>query len=242
MVHTLPPWTSKWRMATIFGQIDQGELAARLGSINSFDRRGDTVFMEDFEAPVLTWTTTPIGTGSDVSLSAASYKNGSQSLKITAGSTSPYIASATKHLALPTQSRLGFECSFSAHDDLKQFAIASALFDGTTRYVATILYDHNGDHIDYYNSGGTYTQIASGIKFKADDNMFMPLKFVIDSSTSKYVRMLFGDTEYDLSDIALWSTASALNPYVSIIITIYGSTGKNPISYIDNVILTQNEQ
>ncbi len=241
MVHTLPPWTSKWRMATIFGQIDQGELAARLKSINTFDRRGDTVFMEDFEAPTLTWTTVAIGTGASVALSAASYKSGSQSLKLTPGSTTTWHASATKLLALPVQSRLGFECSFSADDNTSYFSLGSSMYDGTTRYIQGILYDHANDHIDYYNSGGTYTEIASGIKFKTSIVMFMPLKVVIDYATGEYVRLMFGDTEYNLSGIPLWSGASANNPYCGMEVRHVGTAGNNPISYVDNVIITQNE-
>ena len=46
MVHTLPDYSTKYRMTNVFGNIDHSELAARLGSPSTFDRRGNIIFMD----------------------------------------------------------------------------------------------------------------------------------------------------------------------------------------------------
>ncbi|GAI49683.1 unnamed protein product, partial [marine sediment metagenome] len=42
---------------------DMGELAARLSSIVEYDRRGDVVYLDDFEEPVLKWSPLAAGAG-----------------------------------------------------------------------------------------------------------------------------------------------------------------------------------
>ena len=82
MVHTLPPWTSKYRLVKIFANVDVAELVVRLGSPVSFDRRGNVVLIDDFAASVIKWSYPGYGTGNGHELSTAWAKSGSQSLKL----------------------------------------------------------------------------------------------------------------------------------------------------------------
>ena len=54
--------------ATVFPVTDLGELAARLGSIVSHDRRGDVIWLDGFEDGLDKWQPTTSGSGAAVDL------------------------------------------------------------------------------------------------------------------------------------------------------------------------------
>jgi len=49
MAHGTPDWGVTASKKTIYSLHDMGELAVRLGSIVSFDRRGDVIFSDSFQ-------------------------------------------------------------------------------------------------------------------------------------------------------------------------------------------------
>ncbi|MFH1593720.1 MAG: hypothetical protein ABID09_03365, partial [Candidatus Omnitrophota bacterium] len=85
MAHTNPDYTSKGKLNTITASTDNAELAVRLGSVVTFDRRGNVIFIDDFEGATLFWTTGGAGVGNVEALTAAWGKSGSQSCELTAG-------------------------------------------------------------------------------------------------------------------------------------------------------------
>ena len=68
MVHTLPDYTTKYKTAIVFGNLDHAELAARLGSIDIYDRRGAVIDLDNFEAPYMRWIGETLGGGGNVTL------------------------------------------------------------------------------------------------------------------------------------------------------------------------------
>ena len=61
MAHTLPPWTSKYKLTEVFSGIDVNELAVRLGSPVNLDRRGNIVFIDDVEHALRKWEVSTTG-------------------------------------------------------------------------------------------------------------------------------------------------------------------------------------
>lgn len=241
MAHTRPPWSSKWRMATIFEQIDSGELAARLGSIVTFDRRGNVIGMDDFEGSTLKWEAFTTGAGGSVSLNDTYARNGDQSCKMVPGSGDGMTAYMYKYIPLPRESHVGVECSFTRHADIGDILFHLSFYDGTYLKKCGLGCSFENDKLYYYPQTEIWTEFHDGWVPKTSNYLFSTAKLVIDYSTTDYIRALVNEAEYDLSAYDYYSTGDPTSPYMLLSVTVTNTKAGNPAIYIDDVIITQNE-
>jgi len=241
MVHTLPDYTTKYKMATIFGQIDTGELAARLGSINLFDRRGHTVLMDDFEAGILRWDSDGAGANHTETINAGAAKSGTQSLKLTAGEGAGGQSWIYKYLGVPVSGKLGAEFSFTVDADTKDITIDFRWLDESKFYRALIKYITATDKFTYENSLGATVDLLTSITLRESTKTFHTLKVVIDTDSLEYVRFIIDNQTKDMSGLGLYpdDDLTAASIYLGINHTSAHADVKS--IYVDNIIITQNE-
>lgn len=223
--------------------IGNAELAARLGSIVTFDRRGDVIWMDNFEAVFLNWEHAAVGTGAEIVLSAASRAlNGSQSCKMTTADASGSLAAIFKKLRYPVKGKLGFELSFTHSSDISDHVAEIWLYDGSYIHKAGIVYNTGFNALYYHNSAGVATKIADITGMESDDWLFNKLKFVVDFYAEKYMRVIFNETEYSLADIAYQKVVDTTTmPHLYSQFYIRSDVDDNVTVYVDDVIITQNE-
>ena len=222
--------------------VGNAELAARLGSINMFDRRGDTVWMDDFEAATLRWFTLTDGGGAAVALTVSYVRNGAQSVKLTAGSGDNKYAIIGRTLSLPVMARLGFEASFTVHADLKRIAFSVDVYTGAHRHYIEIIYNIVDKTLTYLGTDGNPHSFVTDLELYKSARMFHTLKVVADYSTGKYIRCILDDQTYDISSYSYYSLVSPAElARCDLGIGATNSKAGNPSIYIDNVIFTQNE-
>ena len=241
MVHTLPDYTTKYRMATVFGQIDTGELAARLGSIVTFDRRGNVVWLDDFEYGLEKWELSGDGTGNTSAISTTHVLTKQNSLKLVCGSDGLKMYTASTFHHLPVLGRIGFEIAFKIDADFDYVYINESIIVGEARIRPRIKIDYTNSKIELYNSAGNWPDILTGISFATEKSFFHRLKFVVDYSTKKYVRLLFDNQAVDISAHSCKEDISAVTDRFIVQTQWFGDAAANSEIYIDNVILTQNE-
>jgi len=228
-------------MAKIFGQIDSGELAARLGSINTFDRRGNVLWMDDFEGASLNWQSTTLGVGAGVTLSTAYKLTGSQSCKLTTANTVNATADIYRYLSFPVLSKIGWEMAFTSDVDFDYLTWTMNLFSGTYWSTANIKYDNSEKKIYYGDSGGEWQDIAVVEELDDGPHLFNIIKLVADFNLRYYTRLILNDVEYPLSSYVMRHVESDIRPRLYIDYTIRTGVAANTSSYVDNVIITQNE-
>lgn len=241
MVHTLPPWTTKYKMVTVFGNIDDAELAARLGSIVRYDRRGKVIFYDDFEAPVIHWSDHSYYGASTYYLSSLTSDLGSQCVCFAPDAAKNSIAGIRRYFPLPPTTRLGFEVAFWHTFAKLETWIYISIFDGTTEYLGTITYNGDDETIKIDSSGGD-TTVASGVVVPTSYHCFNHMKVVVDYSTKKFVRLIFNDTEYDISTHSMDSGGSGNDPHIRIYIRTETKSTVARLAYIDNFIMTYAEE
>lgn len=222
--------------------ISREELAARLGSISTFDRRGEIIFKEDFENGNLkTWTSgtlTGSGTGGEATISNAKSLSGQRSCRITTGNVSGDDWTIKRRIIVPFVSRFGLElASILPSSNLGYFRMDLVYYTGTVYYAGGLYYD--GTNLKYYNTGGTYTTIEA--LALNTGSIFHRFKLVLDFLTHKYVRAIVDNNFYDLSSYLLYTTASANSPYLDIQILVANGAAANVSFYVDDIIVTQNE-
>lgn len=225
----------------IYTVTDIGELAARLGSIVTFDRRGNVIWLDDFEGTENKWVLGGSGEGYNFVISAEAARNGCFSGKLNPGILEGNYGFITHSCPYPVLSKLGLECSFTWDTDIKIISLRLHLYTGTDYYWAQIKYDEGEKKLYYRGVPFGWYEFASDVRLLVYFNHFHTAKLVADFATGRYERFILNNREYDLSSYKLATNTSTYYPNVyNTIHLTNGSDGINPI-YIDDVIVTQNE-
>lgn len=241
MTHTLPDYSTRYKMTTIFGNIDDAELAARLGSPVTFDRRGNVVWMDDFENTLNKWGAEGNGVGNSQAVNITRARNKTTSVLLTCGSTVAVSSRIFKWLILPVETSIGTEISFSLGDDLDHFDFILRIYDGSNHSYCWLQIDFANSKITYYNDVGGFTDLITGITWDTTFKTWYTIKMVCDYATGKYVRMIFGNKTVDMSTIPMRVLNSGTYPQMRLYLTAYGTAATNATMYLDDFILTQNE-
>ena len=128
MVHTLPDYTTKYKTVRVFANLDHAELAARINNINTYDRRGNIMWWDDFEGSILLWDIGGSGTGRNAELSTAEPLVGSQCCKLTTGDAINNEGGIFRFFQLPTTTTLGAEISFRIWPNINLYTIQTVSY------------------------------------------------------------------------------------------------------------------
>lgn len=241
MGHGTPDWGLTAGQVTVYQLTDMAELAVRLGSIVTHDRRGDVIWLDNFEDGLGKWDSSSSGAGAGVGLSSARARSGWLSALLTAGSDGSRYAEIYRGFNLPVLSRLGVEISFNVPVAFESLVLQLHVLDGSTRYRFEVTYDDANNRLDRLNDAGGLTTVASSVILAGWGKMFHTLKLVGDLTTGKYQRLILNDATYDLSDGAAFSSADAGAARLEMTLRVTGRSAQNDTVHIDDVIVTQNE-
>lgn len=241
MPHGHPDWGVSSALSTVYVLEDMAELAARLGSIVSFDRRGNIVWLEDFEHGVSKWRIAYSGTGYGVSVALDAARSGAYSAKLITRNSSPYNQEMYHYLPAPVLGKIGLEAHTAMTPGLSYIEWRLAVYEGSYVHLAHIRYTLATGILSYYNSGGGYTTIATGLGLLEQHDMFHALKVVVDLVNEVYFYVILDSTVYLLTNIAYRKVAAAIAPNAMITLAIAAPDATPRAAYYDDVIVTQNE-
>jgi len=221
---------------------DMGEIAARLGSPVVYDKRGDVVFYDDFEDPVLKWRLTGAVPGGYVRHDSTSVRSGAQALRFYVPGSGNDNISVYRGIGVLASKSLGLEFSFSYLRTNCHFRVALIYYDGENIHQAEVKIDASALDLSVYNSAAGWTQVASWGALYGSEMLFHTVKMVVDFDTDKYKRLLFGPDEYDVSTVAVLTDTNTTAPHINIrplLATLDSAVGY--LIGLDDVILTQEE-
>jgi len=217
------------------------ELAVRLDSIDEYDRRGDVVALDDFESPLLKW----IGFNSPACtsvLDSTVAKSGSQSVKFTTFAALARYAGLTRSFAVLGTARIGMEfsvCDVSAGMDI---IFRLRYWDGVAGWEARIWYDNSTNSFYVEDTVAlNWVLIATLGAMRLGEQLFYPIKIVVDFTTHTYERFLYENTEYDLSTRIIPALGGVGGEHLVASIQFPNDAGAVGTAWADDFILTQNE-
>ena len=228
-------------MVKIFGQIDSGEVAARQEALSTWDRRGALVWCDDFEAATFCKWGTTIDAPGTCTLSTTEAWRGAQSCKTVTGAVAGNDVILEKRFNLPMDRQIGAELMFHITTGKPLIRLYLAGYNGTDYFGSEVRYDHNTGKLYYWNSAGAFIELPRYDFVSEDFGSWIYMKLVIDTETKKYIRFIFGSSEYDLSALNLRSNADATARLLVLFVYNTALTAAASTVYFDNVILTQNE-
>lgn len=241
MAHTLPPWTTKYRMVKVFANVDNNELAARLGALSTEDRRGDIIWYDDFEADAIHWWKEFSGGTPTMALDTTRAYRGNQCMKLTTDGDNNNWLAMRKEFQHPNEVKIGAECMIKFPLTKAQVTMSLDGYTGSAFYTGQIRYDIDAGEIQYYASPGGWTKLNGSLYDAANKEIWHLMKLVIDWEAKEYVRVIISDMEYNLSGKALVATAIGTSKHIIARVRLDAKEAVAKTCYVDNFIFTQNE-
>ena len=220
---------------------DLGELAARLKSPDTFDRRGDVLWMDVGDKGLGSYAYSYFGVGSSVMVLATYALHGSYALWLTAGSTLSCNAALSKMLANSSMLRAGLEIAFCLLSPALYFRTRLIYFIGTQQLDVNIRYNFATTALEYQGSDGVFYAFATVGQLDNPYGIYHHLKLVVDFTIGHYVRCLFNDIEYDLSAHAVRTAPFVGVSHYELWVVQEGRPLNNDQAIIGHVIMTGNE-
>ena len=241
MAHGHPDYGIGAPVGTIYPVLDIGELATRLGSPDTFDRRGNVIWLDNFEDTLKKWDSDSNDAAGSVEHTAEAARSGAFSVKLTTPPTVDYATWLYCYRPLPVPSKIGFEVSYAMYLQIQYIYLRMSFMTATARYRYYLRYDRYNTTMSYYNSSGGYTDLAGSPSHQMLYHAWNTIKLVADHENNKYVRALLNNFSWDLSDIAPHYTSGSYTPSLYLEIRITNREAGQHYLYLDDVILTQNE-
>ncbi|GAI74201.1 unnamed protein product, partial [marine sediment metagenome] len=156
-----PDWWGNVPSETLHGGLDTGELAARLGSIVTFDRRGNIVWMDEFENGLGPWEVSGGGANNEVYICSEITMHGSLACVLHPGEEDDGEAIIRHNLPFPVLGGIGFEVAFVPQSWMKSFNIILFLYDGARRYDYQARYLHTDGTVRVCTGDDVYTPVGA---------------------------------------------------------------------------------
>lgn len=224
-----------------FPLADMGELAVRLGSPFTYDRRGEVLWMD-----VCDKGTSPFF--ADISSAGASFKtsvkyplHGGYCLKLTSGSDEDHSMYIARIMSYVSMLRCGLEVALFLDMDIEYFKIQILRYTGTQLFTATLRLNYITHTLQCYAGDLIWHYVGPLPAFIAFYGIDHHIKLVADFETGYHVRALLNENVYDLSSHALLTSVSNQAPLYEIIMELTGRNTFNDFAYLQHVIVTGNE-
>ena len=240
--YTSPAPVGQIPIGAVYTLTDMAELAARLGSIVTFDRRGNVMFLEDFEGN-LSKCRTDASAGGSVSISSKYARGGSFSCKLVTGPIAGDFAYLGIPLAYPVLSKMGFEVCWNRSDGdaLDEIDILFELYDGKDWWWPEVRWVRATFTWEYRKNAVTWVALSPAVNYYMDNLPFNHAKLVVDFVNKEYVRFIANNIVYDLAGIGLYSMGAVVPGRIVPSVTTYTAVAASAVNYIDSIIITQNE-
>lgn len=222
---------------------DNGDIVASVVGVPRMDGRGRIALYDDFRLGVTGWETISSGGGSLPNISREGrWGFGSYPPVIM----SPNAAGATsqmyRRLATPGVTRIGLEVGLLLYPQTcrPEIEVSCASEDGNKK-IGEFYVDYTDYSFVIITPSGNY-KIYTPASYTYLILKWVSVKIVIDISTGKYVRMVIGGNEFDLSAYDLGVGAVGLKGEAQIFFWAVGNNAPNYQKYyISHVIMTVDE-
>lgn len=221
-------------------KVGNADLAARLGSLQTWDWRGSTLFSTNFDKGNGFLIENPVGTGSLVAIDPTYWVTGGYSLKMLGGSDgsrTTYVAGTIGH---PPSARIGFQVAYSIIGDPETITLEVKRWKSGKTYYARLRHNQDNYDLEYQNSGGAYVKLRDAFT-PTEDNAFSYFKVVCDMDMLTYTRALYSGYEDDLTAQSLLQSGTGYYDAIVFTLTVVSRSGQNDGIYLDHILITANE-
>jgi len=229
--------------STVVALEDMAELAARLGSIVTYDRKGDVIFTDDYEAPTEKFRDSSLALA-EVKLDSTTAVSGAQSVKLTTPDTTDRYAEISYVIPPYRLGKHGIKVSISAYQ-----------MGGLTGYyqIYVLFYDSVHSHelgVKINPKGELVELLISGVWTTIIDDLFVDtslvtwwhnVKLTFDLDTGYYDKLLIDAASWDLSAYQYLKLADTTTTLFEVYFTLNPDADNELELYQDDFVYTINE-
>jgi len=241
MAHGLPDYGIAAPKVTVAGLEDMAELAARLGSPNTFERKGDVLWMDDFNDGIHKWVVELTEDRGTVTWEGNHSRNGGFCVKLTTGDTFEDLVRILRRMPIAVVSKMGLEVSFVTHGLLGDVYFEMLLYDGTYAHNVAVYWRRADSQWIYTDADGNEAPLLPLMKLTETDYTFHTMKLVADFTTHYFQYLIVDNTIFDMSTIPYKYGLDDTAPCFIIYIHCTNHSEDEVTVYVDDVIVTQNE-
>lgn len=241
MPHGYPPWSGVKKQTVFSLPIDMGELAARLGSPVTFDRRGDVIYADTFEHGLNKWYLGDVWENAEVYLSSAKALHGAYSCKMETSDAEGFQVWISRYFQPTVVGQVGVEVSYQLVDEQVDIELSIAHFTGTDEYAYHIKHDTSADTLYYQNATPEWVPVLTDAYATRSATGWNTIKLVVDLESEEFVRATFNDQGAPLSGYTSARTTIGTEAAIYIATQAWGDTDAVYPVYLDRIIVTQNE-
>lgn len=220
---------------------DLAELAARMGSINTYDRRGTVIWMTDFRHGLQGSTPGVSDAGCDYHISTERSHFGGYSLELDPSDESGSYIEWGNVVQFLATGKMGLEAIVSLADSPDAVRLKMYHQDGTTIQEAELNYDTESGDWTVRTGDTTWETVLTGFEVQTGATAWYSIKLVIDPETGKYERLQVAKEEVDISEHSIYSYGSGNLGQLICRVMVYGDAARHAAIWVDAVIVTQNE-
>ena len=220
---------------------DLGELAARLGSPVTYDRRGEVVWMDDMSHGLGVYRASVYGAGAVVRVTTDIGLSSGYALELVGGSDAERTAQLVRSFSRAKLGKTGLEIGFCMISLNEKFWTNLSRFDGSNQHVGGLRVYAETGQLTILKDDGTEQTIATLGHLDNPASIYHVFKLVCDFDSDCYVRLLFNDRVYDLSAYGLRIAAATDIPQYRMALGQISRAGYNDRASVGYIILTGNE-
>lgn len=220
---------------------DNAELAARLGSIVTFDRRGDVLWWDDFEDNAAKWTPDYVPAGGTWALSAVRALLGGNSGALGTAAAIGATAEVVRAVFYPVASKVGYEIAFNLPLGGYPIVFRIRIDDRVDSTDFLIRYNYNTSVLELETTLGVVVVIDPAFVLRTAGTGFHILKLVIDMTTLMFVKLILDDYTFDISAYAGNRIGAPVATGINLYALATSALAAGIIMYLGHCIFTQNE-
>ncbi len=240
MARGLPDDANVLGYGNVYRSDDVTELAARLGSPLTYERRGNVLHSETFALGAATWTVERDGNPETSILSADYNIVGGAALLLANTSGSPELLVATRSLPLFSDARYGLFVMASMGTGTVAFQVAVVHYDGTHKWTYIVKLSSTLETLLYGIEGGSDVELTDVLDFFSGEANFHALALIVDTADNAWRQVTMDGTLYDLTGITPYKANSGTAPRMDLVFTVIPENSAGAGVVIDSVVLVQN--
>jgi hypothetical protein len=225
--------------------IDLAELPGRLKSPVSFYRSGRVILSDDFDTQTFIQST-----GAAPALAQIGAYSPGNYLQLVPAATTPFISAVEKYVPLienpsDTGDKIGLEillCPVSiASADFSRGYVQLINNAGVTRWTAGIMVNYSNGEFSLLTSTGYIVIMNFGTTLRQVVNQWLSVKFIVDTLTVFYNRLIINSREFDISAYQPQLSGGLTGQHYTIKLQAEDTTGGQRRVGFDCLFLTRGE-
>jgi len=220
---------------------DLGELAARLASPVTYDRRGEVLWMDVCGRGFSPYYTRISGTGSEIYLDCNYSHHGGYVIVLKGGSNGSRYAAIYKRIGLFGVTSVGLEVAVSLITVNNYFQLHMEKQERNVYKCSDIGLWADEQKVKYKDTSEVWQDIITGVVLDDPNGVIQHVKYVVDFENNEYKRLLFNEQSYDLAGIPIYTKVVSHTEQFSIRLEENSRVGYNDVAQVAHVIVTGNE-